>query len=625
MDNNPNSIAFILAAEWNPGKGSANHSILLPENRAGLIKDCNILSVVANAPQPYEQGCDSQHDPTKKDRREDREGTLPPDNEYKDCLHLTFDRPPTGDLGFSLGFGKACDVVLHRIPRLSSYHCSLTFDDEYRPILQDHSTYGTVVKYEKKDKGYRRNFRWILGGDPNVEEVKKVVIEFHGDLRFQIIVAKHDTDREEFRSNVKHFRERLALRRDSLPHVGSLDMRINVSTDDTQTPWERPIHLEDDAPLGVGAHGVVYRVWNASNGRVFAAKRPLARKHLKIFEAEIEILSNNQHKNIVQLMFDIITDGMPELILEFSPFETLREQIARKTITKGHSFAVLMQSLSALDFLHRRENPIVHQDIKPRNILVHSWEPFQIKLADFGIAKAEEDVLTICGTKLYMAPEFFSRDLQTRTMRERYGAMVDIWSLGVVVLECRRLLPGFAGPRESWEWCTNIFDHGRANVRYLDRGWNLIGVVVTCMLQTLPEYRHSAERCIEESQKSPEFPESLNPVPAVGTSTPSESTEVESSEYSYHAPATPFGPPTPPFIPRTPRGPSLQDEIENATVRGPTQTARSRSRVTTPHGADDSQNPNTRSAASMRRNVQSEVQGSEAPKGEPSSSRSRPR
>ena len=51
--------------------------------------------------------------------------------------------------------------------------------------------------------------------------------------------------------------------------------------------------------------------------------------------------------------------------------------------------AVLCRGLSALQDLHGRKDPIVHRDIKPANILLQCRDPLYIKLADFGLSRAQ--------------------------------------------------------------------------------------------------------------------------------------------------------------------------------------------------------------------------------------------
>lgn len=124
---------------------------------------------------------------------------------------------------------------------------------------------------------------------------------------------------------------------------------------------------------------------------------------------------------------------------------------------------LLRQLLSALVYLHGRNPPIVHRDIKSENFLVQYRYAgdIYVKFGDFGPSR-ERSWKTICGTWKYAAPEI---NLEKKKYcnsggreRTRYTAAVDIWSLGVVVF---KLLSGLSRYKEEYEdegalWCENI-------------------------------------------------------------------------------------------------------------------------------------------------------------------------
>ena len=82
----------------------------------------------------------------------------------------------------------------------------------------------------------------------------------------------------------------------------------------------------------------------------------------------------------------------------------------------------------------------MHRDLKLQNILLtEKSDNAQLKLADFGLAKRQENkedlFETICGTPIYMAPEL--------QRNENYSEKADLWSLGVILFEMVAGVPPF--------------------------------------------------------------------------------------------------------------------------------------------------------------------------------------
>ncbi len=92
------------------------------------------------------------------------------------------------------------------------------------------------------------------------------------------------------------------------------------------------------------------------------------------------------------------------------------------------------QVAGGLAYAHARG--IVHRDIKPANLLLDN--DGVVWIADFGLAKAEDEGLTqsgdILGTIRYMAPERF---------RGEGDARADVYALGMTLYELLTLRPGF--------------------------------------------------------------------------------------------------------------------------------------------------------------------------------------
>merc|ERR1712056_95852 len=83
--------------------------------------------------------------------------------------------------------------------------------------------------------------------------------------------------------------------------------------------------------------------------------------------------------------------------------------------------------LEGLDYLHTREPPVVHRDVKGGNVLLGL--DCQVKLSDFGCSKRTMETMshTMKGSIPWMAPEVVTN--------VGYGRMADIWSFGCVLIE----------------------------------------------------------------------------------------------------------------------------------------------------------------------------------------------
>jgi len=105
---------------------------------------------------------------------------------------------------------------------------------------------------------------------------------------------------------------------------------------------------------------------------------------------------------------------------------------------------MLSQISDTLNYVHTRNPPIIHRDIKPANILCQGSQGDKFLLTDFGIAKVVDTLKTLIGTTWYTAPKVQQKLKQT--------PKVDIYSLGVTVVECLVGLPNEEGRRAIWDW-----------------------------------------------------------------------------------------------------------------------------------------------------------------------------
>lgn len=124
------------------------------------------------------------------------------------AVQLTFDQAPKRPGSFVLGTDPhRCDVVLPKLPGISSQHCSLGFDGENRLVLDDFSERGTQVWYDWDSVGDKTDYSWILssGGTQGFPDaVRRITIDIQG-VRFHLVVNDHSADWDAYKTRVDTF------------------------------------------------------------------------------------------------------------------------------------------------------------------------------------------------------------------------------------------------------------------------------------------------------------------------------------------------------------------------------------------------------------------------------------
>ena len=120
--------------------------------------------------------------------------------------------------------------------------------------------------------------------------------------------------------------------------------------------------------------------------------------------------------------------------------KTLQEDML-ETFLPSETKTLLLQLASAVEFLH--SNWILHRDLKTSNILMNNRG--QIKIADFGMARYYGDpppkLTQLVVTLWYRAPELLLG-------ADKYGAEIDMWSVGCIFAELLKKEPILQGRNE---------------------------------------------------------------------------------------------------------------------------------------------------------------------------------
>ncbi|CAK9146155.1 unnamed protein product [Ilex paraguariensis] len=191
--------------------------------------------------------------------------------------------------------------------------------------------------------------------------------------------------------------------------------------------------LETIKVIGKGSGGVVQLVRHKWVGTLFALKviqMNIQEDIRKQIVQELKINQASQCSHVVVCYHSFYHNGAISFVFEYMNRGSLADVIRQvKTILEPYLAVVCKQVLQGLMYLHH-ERHVIHRDIKPSNLLVnHKGE---VKITDFGVSAMLANSMgqrdTFVGTYNYMAPE--------RISGSTYDYKSDIWSLGMVILEC---------------------------------------------------------------------------------------------------------------------------------------------------------------------------------------------
>jgi len=199
---------------------------------------------------------------------------------------------------------------------------------------------------------------------------------------------------------------------------------------------------EKIALIGRGAFSEVWKVTDTQTGvtmalKIFTMDADMDANGIEMLTREFALMIDADHQNLLHPLYFGFTDDhvrQPYLTLPYCKGGNISKLMGK--LSEREAWKLIRDTASALAYLHAMNPPIIHQDIKPANILIGNDGYY--KLADFGVSvqarstmgsqSDKDDSYFSAGTISYMAPEKFSKD-------NRPIMANDVYSLGATVFE----------------------------------------------------------------------------------------------------------------------------------------------------------------------------------------------
>ncbi|KAG7367635.1 adenylate and guanylate cyclase catalytic domain containing protein [Nitzschia inconspicua] len=240
----------------------------------------------------------------------------------------------------------------------------------------------------------------------------------------------------------------------------------------SKTDWESLLHMhQSDNVLKLLESATASNHGSGTWGGGYGSHQSMASKvcplwlqfdeHARLkkdFIVEMRLLSRLRHPCITTVMGAVIAPTVdPMLVMEYMEYGSLYDLLHNETMRPGGDIIlqIVRDITQGIQFLHASKPPILHGDLKAKNILVDSR--FRAKVADFGFSHFKmsgfsKTAALLQGTPFFMAPEYLRR-------KSEYTAACDIYSMGMIFYEIyarqapfegedpKKVLPKVCSPR----------------------------------------------------------------------------------------------------------------------------------------------------------------------------------
>ena len=187
--------------------------------------------------------------------------------------------------------------------------------------------------------------------------------------------------------------------------------------------------------LGEGGYSEVWLVQDTVGEmelvlKIFLPDAQLDNKMVDLFRKEFQLVYNINHPNLLKYSQFNVCMGYPYLVMPYYRLGSAESLIGRCSEQTGWKY--LRDVAAGLARLHAQRPAIIHQDIKPANVLLDSENfiitDFGISASMYSLVKGSSGNKVVQGTRPYMPPEKYLENPEIYPEN-------DIWSLGASLYE----------------------------------------------------------------------------------------------------------------------------------------------------------------------------------------------